>query len=70
MIIKYSRVLKDGRVHVLMELGPTEAFPVPAVDSNAFYQLNYPHDEIVQGFHIEHPKRVFWDTLQQKWEES
>ena len=28
MILKHTKVLKDGRLHVLLELGATEAFPV------------------------------------------
>ena len=27
-------------------------------------------DEIVQGYHINNPKRVYWDTLAQKWEDA
>ena len=70
MIFKHTKVLKDGRLHVLIELGATEAFPVAPVKEDAFYQLNYPHDEIVQGYHIINPKRVYWDTLAQKWEDA
>lgn len=70
MRIKYTKVLKDGRIHVLLELGATEAFPVAPVNADSFYKLNYPHDEIVQGYHISNPQRVFWDTLSQKWEEA
>lgn len=67
MKIKHTKVLKDGRRHVLVELGATEPLPVAPVKEDAYYQLNYPHDEIVQGLHIISPKRVFWDTLSQKW---
>jgi hypothetical protein len=70
MKIKHERVLKDGRIQVLIELASTEAFPVAPLDDDAFYQLNYPHDDIVQGFHINNPKRVYWDTLEQKWREA
>ena len=70
MNIKHTRVLKDGRLHVLIELGATEAFPVAPVKEDGYYQLNYPHDEIVQGYHIINPKRVYWDTLAQKWEDA
>lgn len=67
MIVKHTKVLKSGRIHVLIELGATEPFPVAPVKGDDFYQLNYPHDEIVQGWHIIDPKRVYWDTLSQKW---
>jgi hypothetical protein len=70
MEVKHTKVLKDGRLHVLIELGPTEAMPVTPIDEDAFYRLNYPHDEIVQGHHIANPRRVYWDTLGQKWEDA
>ena len=70
MKLKHTKVLKDGRIHVLIELGATEAFPVSPVNEDAFYKLNYPHDEIVQGHHIANPIRVYWDTLSQQWRES
>ena len=70
MKLKYTKVLKDGRVQVLIELGATEAFPVTALNADAYYRLNSPHDEIVQGHHITDPQRVYWDTLGQKWEDA
>ena len=70
MIVKHTKVLKNGRIHVLLELGPTEAFPVKPVEKDCFYKLNYPHDEIVNGWHISDPQRVYWDSLSQKWEDA
>ena len=70
MKLKHTKVLKDGRLHVLLELGPTEAFPVAALNEDAYYRLNYPHDEIVQGCNIINSQRVFWGTLAQKWEDA
>lgn len=70
MKVKHTKVLKDGRIHVLIELEANEAMPVEPVENDAFYQLNYPHDEIVQGYHISDPTRVYWDTLSQKWEDA
>lgn len=70
MKVRHSRPLKDGRVLVLVELGATEAMPVPPLNDDAFYKLNYPHEEIVQGFHINNPTRVYWDTLDQAWREA
>lgn len=71
MKIKHTRTLKDGRVHVLIELGPTEAFPVQPVDENAFYQLGYPHDcEVLPGHIIKDAVRVYWDSIEQKWMEA
>lgn len=71
MKIKHKRVLKDGRIHVLIELGPTEATPVLPLIDDAYYRLNYPHDgEILRGHHISNPQRVYWDTYEQKWRDA
>ena len=70
MILKHTKVLKDGRIHVLIELAANEAFPVAPINEDGYYRLNYPHDEIVQGHHIKNPQRVYWDTLSQKWEDA
>ena len=34
----HTKVLKDGRVHVLIELGPTEAMPVPPAKDREHYR--------------------------------
>ena len=71
MKIKHEKVLKDGRIHVLIELGPTEAFPTEAIKDSAFYRLNYPmDDQIVEGFILNKPVRVHWDSYSQKWIEA
>ena len=71
MKIKHEKVLKDGRIHVLIELGPTEAFPTEAIQDSAFYRLNYPmDDQIVEGFMLNKPVRVHWDSYSQKWIEA
>ena len=70
MKIKHTRTLKDGRVQVLIELGPTEAMPVTPLNDDAFYLLNYPHEDIVPGYVISNPTRVCWDSLSQEWIEA
>lgn len=70
MKVLHEKVLKDGRINVLIQLGPTEAMLVPPINEDAYYKLNYPHDEIVQGHHINNPQRVYWDTLEQKWRDA
>jgi hypothetical protein len=68
MKIKHTKVLKDGRIHVLLELGATEAFPVPALHEDAFYKLNYPMDDtIIAGHILKDPQRIMWDSYSQKW---
>ena len=70
MKIKYKRHLKNGNTHVLIELLPNEPMPIAPINDDAYYRLNYPHEEIVCGHHIKNPQRVYWDTLGQKWEEA
>ena len=71
MKIKHEKVLKDGRIHVLIELAPTEAFPVACVKETAFYRLNYPlDDQIIEGYMLKDPQRVAWDSYSQKWIEA
>ena len=68
MKIKHERVLKDGRIHVLIELGPTEPFPVAPLNTDSHYKLNYPMDDtIIQGHILNDPQRVYWDSYSQKW---
>lgn len=63
----HTKVLKDGRVHVLIELGPTEAMPVEPVNHNAHYRLGYPIEDVVEGHIITEARRVHWCSLEQKW---
>lgn len=68
MKIKYEKVLKDGRIHVLIELGATEAFPVAPIAEDAYYKLNYPMDDtIITGHILKDPQRIMWDSYSQKW---
>ena len=68
MKIKHEKVLKDGRIHVLIELGPNEAFPMTALQDNSFYRLNYPmDDQIIEGYILKDPQRIHWDSYSQKW---
>jgi hypothetical protein len=66
----YTRELKDGRRHVLIELRAGERRPIPAVDPDAFYKLSELHDEVFRGRVLENPTRVYWCSLGQKWEDA
>jgi hypothetical protein len=66
----HTRNLKDGRRHVLIELAKGEPDPTPSVNPDAFYRLNDPMDDVVAGYMIENPQRVYWDSLTQKWIEA
>lgn len=68
MKVKHTKTLKDGRVHVLLELGPTEAMPVEPLCADAYYKLNYPMDDtIIAGHILNDPQRIVWDSYSQKW---
>jgi hypothetical protein len=68
MKIKGTKVLKDGRRNVLIELGPNEDIPVHQVHVDAYYRLGYPHDdEILPGYCIKNPQKVCWDSIAQTW---
>ena len=70
MKVKYTKQLKDGRRHVLIELAPGELMPVRPINPDAFYRLNDPMDDVVGGYLIKNPQRVCWDSLTQKWIEA
>jgi hypothetical protein len=63
----HTRQLKNGNFHVLIELGPTEAFPVQPVNEDAHYKLGYPVYDVVAGHVIRDASRVTWCSAQQEW---
>ena len=63
----HTRTLKDGRVHVLIELAKNEAMPVAGVKDNVHYKLGYPIEDVVAGHIIANARRVYWCSLEQKW---
>ena len=67
MKIKHERVLKDGRIQVLIELDPTEAFPVQPVQEKEMYRLGLPVWDIVPGYVIAEATPVYWCPVQQEW---
>ena len=66
----HTKTLKDGRVHVLIELGPTEAMPVPAYKDEAMYRLAYPLEDVVPGHIVKDAQRVYWCPVGQEWVEA
>ena len=68
MKLLHTKNLKDGRKHLLIELAVNERAPVPPINDGAFYQLSYPMDDtIIEGFILNNPQRVTWDSYSQKW---
>lgn len=63
----HTRTLKDGRVHVLIELGPTEAMPVAPIRKDAHYRLGHPLEDVVLGHVIKDARRVYWCPVGQEW---
>jgi len=70
MKIRYTRNLKDGRTHALVELAPAETMPNRVIDGKAMYRLGYPVHEVVRGNIISEARRVYWCPLGQKWEDE
>jgi hypothetical protein len=68
MKIKHTKVLKDGRQHMLIELQPGEHLSLLHVAPNSFFRLGYPlEDQIIESHHLTEFKRVAWDAYSQKW---
>jgi hypothetical protein len=62
------KTLKDGRKHLLIEIGKTEMYPVEQFKANSYYKLNYPMDDtIIEGHILVAPQPVMWDSYSQKW---
>lgn len=70
MKIRNTKILRDGRRHVLVELDPTEALPVAAYKDDAMYRLPYPMDDIVPGRVISDARHVYWCPIGQEWVEA
>jgi hypothetical protein len=67
MRIRYERLLKNGKRHVLVELGEGEELAQP-IKEDRFYKLQYPLDDQVFAGHIlKDPTPVVWDTFEQRW---
>ena len=66
MKIKYERLLKNGKRHVLVELDTGES--IQSIDDDKFYRLEYPMEEQIFAGHIlKNPEAVVWDTFEQRW---
>jgi len=66
MKVKYTRQLKNGKRHMLVELSEGES--IFTVDAGKFYRLQYPmEDQVFAGHILEDPEHVVWDTYEQKW---
>lgn len=68
MKVLHTKTLKDGRKHLLIELRKGEPEPVEPIKSDGFYKLNYPMDDtIIEGYILNDPQRIMWDSYAQKW---
>ena len=68
MKIKYTKTLKDGRQHRLIEMLPGETKHLMAIVPDAFWKLDYPlEDQVVESHHLKDIKRVCWDAYSQNW---
>jgi hypothetical protein len=67
MKLLHTKSLKDGRRHVLMELCKDDPMPIRPPHKDHHYRLGYPMDDVVAGHILKDMRRVFWDSLTQKW---
>ena len=65
MKIKYSKELKNGKRHMLVELDPKEK--LMTIDEDGYYKTGYPHEEVVGGHVIAEAVPVTWCSLGQEW---
>jgi hypothetical protein len=68
MKILHTKILKDGRIHQLIELSKGEDSSLITIPPSSYFRLGYPlEDQIVESHHIKHAQRVIWDVYSQKW---
>jgi len=64
----HRKTLKDGRVHLLIELQPGEHTGLLQVPANSFFKLGYPlENQIIESHHLVEVQRVAWDAYSQEW---
>lgn len=57
---------KGGKRRVVVELDEGEI--LIALQPNSHYRLSYPLEDQIMGTHIiDSPRKVVWDSLEQKW---
>ena len=63
-----TKILKDGRQHITIELQPGEDHGLLQVPGHSFFKLGYPlDDQIIESHHLKDCQRVAWDAYSQKW---
>ena len=67
MKILNSKELKDGRVHVLVELARGEPMPAKTINPYGYYKLGHPMDDVVAGHIIKEAVPVVWCSVEQEW---
>jgi hypothetical protein len=68
MKILHSKGLKNGKLHLLVEVSAHES--LISIDQHKHYQLGGQVDDVVGGHVIAEMKPVYWCSVTQKWEDA
>lgn len=66
MKVKYSKTLKNGKRHMLVELNEGER--VTSFDEAKFYRLGGQVEDVVKGHVITEANQVVWCSISQEWQ--
>lgn len=66
MKVKYSKTLKNGKRHVLVELDKGER--VVSFDEDQYYRLGGQVEDVVRGHVITEANQVVWCSVSQEWQ--
>ncbi len=68
MKIIYTKSLKNGKRHVLVELTKDEPLPTPGILDDNHYRLGEPlQTEVVAGHILNQVRPVCWCSVSQEW---
>jgi hypothetical protein len=68
MKVLHSKTLKNGKIHMLIEVSPQEC--LVSVREEEHYRLGGQVEDIVRGHVITEARGVYWCSITQNWEEA
>ena len=71
MKIIHTKLLKNGKRHLLIELEENESVPSPTKKDDAHYRLGEPlQTEVISGHILNQAQPVYWCSVTQEWVDS
>jgi hypothetical protein len=67
MKVLHSKTLKNGKIHLLIEVSPKES--LVSIHEEEHYRLGGQVEDIVRGHVITEARGVYWCSITQNWEE-